>query len=61
MCSPLQELSEASEAGDVDAFSNAVAEFDNMTRLDPWKTALLVRIKRKITSRENDVEEEDLT
>ncbi len=56
----LQELAESLESGDIEAFTTAVADFDSMTRLDPWKTALLVRIKRKLTSRE-EVEEEDLT
>ena len=48
------------DSGDVEAFTTAVAEFDSLTRLDAWKTTLLVRVKRKISSRE-EVEEEDLT
>ena len=48
------------DAGDVDAFTTAVAEFDSLTRLDAWKTALLVRVKRKIGTRD-ELDEEDLT
>jgi hypothetical protein len=38
-----QALVDAMEAGDVDAFTTAVADFDSLTRLDAWKTTLLVR------------------
>ena len=54
----LKGLAEAMEAGDEDAFTAAVAEFDNMTRLEPWKTSLLLDAKRKIASIE--AQEEDL-
>lgn len=57
----LTTLADALETGDVEAFTTAVAEFDSLTRLDAWKTTLLVRVKRKITSREGLDEEEDLT
>ncbi|PSC74185.1 Alpha-soluble NSF attachment 2 [Micractinium conductrix] len=57
----LAALADALDEGDIEAFTNAVAEFDSLTRLDAWKTALLVRVKRKLTSRQEDVEEEDLT
>lgn len=53
-------LTDALDGGDVDAFTAAVADFDSLTRLDAWKTSLLVRVKRKIQSRD-DIEEEDLT
>ena len=55
-----QSLADALDSGDVEAFTTAVAEFDSLTRLDAWKTTLLVRVKRKISSRD-EVEEEDLT
>ena len=54
----LKGLAEAMEAGDEDAFTAAVAEFDSMTRLEPWKTSLLLDAKRKIASIE--AQEEDL-
>lgn len=44
----LKDLADACEEGDVDKFTNTVAEFDNMTRLDGWKTTLLLRVKKRI-------------
>lgn len=44
----MQDLADACEEGDVDKFTNTVAEFDNMTRLDGWKTTLLLRVKKRI-------------
>ncbi len=59
-CRSLQDLTDAVEAGDVEAFTTVVAEYDSLSRLDAWKTTMLVRVKRKIQSRA-EVEEEDLT
>lgn len=56
----LIELADSWELGDVDAFTTAVAEYDSLTRLDGWKTTMLLRIKRKLTAPEEG-EEEDLT
>jgi alpha-soluble NSF attachment protein len=56
----LDELAAASEEGDVDAFTTAVAEFDSLTRLDAWKTSMLLRAKRRLVAHE-EAEEEDLT
>jgi alpha-soluble NSF attachment protein len=39
-------LFEATEAGDIEAYTRAVGEFDQITRLDNWKTAILLKIKR---------------
>jgi alpha-soluble NSF attachment protein len=47
---------EAVESGDQDAYTGAVVEFDQVMRLDNWKTGILLKIKRSI---END--EEDFT
>lgn len=41
-------LLEALEQGEDEAFSTAVYEFDQVTRLDNWKTAILVKIKKGI-------------
>ena len=38
----VQGLADAADAGDVEAFTAAVADFDSLTRLDAWKTTLLV-------------------
>ncbi|KII93757.1 hypothetical protein PLICRDRAFT_101894 [Plicaturopsis crispa FD-325 SS-3] len=41
-------LIEAVEAGDQEAFTGAVVEFNQVTSLDNWKTSLLLKIKRSI-------------
>ncbi|KAF5313303.1 hypothetical protein D9619_003535 [Psilocybe cf. subviscida] len=41
-------LIEAVEAGDVEAFTGAVFEFDQVMKLDNWKTNILLTIKRSI-------------
>ena len=46
----LKDLANASEAGDQDAFANALGQFDDISRLDSWKTTLLLRAKKKITA-----------
>lgn len=44
----LSALAEAVEAGDMEAFTGAVVEFDSVTKLDNWKTAILLKIKRQL-------------
>ncbi|KAG5638664.1 vesicular-fusion protein S17 [Sphagnurus paluster] len=44
----LSALLEAVEAGDQEAFTGAVVEFDQVSKLDNWKTAMLLKIKRGI-------------
>lgn len=44
----VQVLIEAVEAGDPEAFTGAVVEFDQVTKLDNWKTNILLKIKRSI-------------
>lgn len=44
----VQDLGDAQEQGDMEKFTDAVAEFDSMTRLDTWKTTLLLRAKKRI-------------
>jgi alpha-soluble NSF attachment protein len=41
-------LVDAVEAGDSEAFTGAVVEFDQVTKLDNWKTNILLKIKRSI-------------
>lgn len=43
-------LIDAYEAGDQEAFTGAVVEFDQVTKLDNWKTSMLLKIKRSIDS-----------
>jgi alpha-soluble NSF attachment protein len=45
---PPQALLDAMEAGDVEAFTNVVVDFDKMTKLDSWKTTILLRMKKSI-------------
>ena len=33
------------EAGDSQKFADSLAEFDSMTRLDAWKTSLLLKVR----------------
>jgi Soluble NSF attachment protein, SNAP len=40
-----QELAGAMEAGDSQKFADSLAEFDSMTRLDAWKTSLLLKVR----------------
>ncbi|KAF7320392.1 Vesicular-fusion protein SEC17 [Mycena kentingensis (nom. inval.)] len=46
----LQVLIEAVEAGDGEMFTGAVVEFDQVTKLDNWKTAMLLKIKRSLVA-----------
>ncbi len=39
-------LLDALDEGDEEAFSTAVYEFDQVTKLDNWKTAMLLKIKK---------------
>ncbi|KAA1471538.1 TPR-like protein [Dentipellis sp. KUC8613] len=41
-------LVEAVEAGDPEMYTGAVVEFDQVTKLDNWKTAILLKIKKGI-------------
>ena len=56
----LAALADAAEQGDQDGFASALAEYDGMSRLDPWKTTLLLRAKKKIAKAVEE-EEDDLT
>lgn len=59
-CKLLRGLADAAEEGDQEAFTNVLAEYDSMSRLDPWKTKLLLRAKKKIVKAVEE-EEDDLT
>ncbi|KAL1919042.1 uncharacterized protein VTP21DRAFT_2423 [Calcarisporiella thermophila] len=48
-CQFLQSILEAYEAGDVEMFTQKVFEFDQLMKLDNWKTTVLLRIKRSIS------------
>ncbi|KAJ3225419.1 vesicular-fusion protein S17 [Chytriomyces hyalinus] len=55
-CKFILDIADAVEAGDVEAFTNLVVDFDRLSKLDPWKTTLLLRVKKSIGE-----EDEDLT
>jgi alpha-soluble NSF attachment protein len=55
----LSDLAAAMDEGDIAKFTDAIKEFDSMTRLDPWKTTLLLRAKNELKKKEDD--EDDLT
>ncbi|KAI8368306.1 soluble NSF attachment protein [Radiomyces spectabilis] len=44
----LQSILECVENGEVEIFTHKVYEFDQLTKLDNWKTTMLLRIKRTI-------------
>ncbi|KAM8853750.1 alpha-soluble NSF attachment protein-like isoform 2-T2 [Synchiropus picturatus] len=54
-CKLLKKLLEAGEEGDVDAFTNAVKQFESITRLEPWASSLLLRVKDTIRHQEIDL------
>ncbi|XP_053824534.1 alpha-soluble NSF attachment protein [Vidua chalybeata] len=54
-CKLIKKLLEAHEEQNVDAFTDAVKEFDAVSRLDQWLTSLLLRIKRSIPGEEQDL------
>lgn len=45
----VKKLLEKLETQDVDGFSEAVAEYDAVSRLDPWFTSILLKIKKQIS------------
>ncbi|GAA5889004.1 hypothetical protein JCM8208_007741 [Rhodotorula glutinis] len=44
----LEAVADAYDAGDAEEYTAHVAEYDRLTKLDAWKTALLLTIKRSI-------------
>jgi len=50
----LVDLSEAVEAGDQEVFADKLFQFDQMSKLDKWKTTILLRIKNGIEEKGED-------
>ncbi|KAK4506766.1 hypothetical protein PRZ48_000499 [Zasmidium cellare] len=50
----LVDLVEAVEEGDQEKFADKLFQFDQMSKLDKWKTTLLLRVKESIEGREED-------
>ena len=53
---PPQELTAALDEGDSQKFADSLAEYDSMSRLDGWKTSLLLRVKKRLESAELEPE-----
>ena len=50
----LVDLAEAVEQGDQEAFTDKLFQFDRMSKLDKWKTTLLLRVKNAIEEKGED-------
>ena len=50
-----RELIDAYENADVEGFTTAVVEFDQVTKLDSWKTNILLKIKRDTIESEDPI------
>lgn len=48
-CKFLQELVEAADRGDPEAFTDAIVEYDSISKLDQWKTSMLLVVKKAIS------------
>lgn len=55
----MEDLAAAVDEEDISKFIRVVKEFDSMTRLDPWRATLLVRVRDALKAKE--LEEDDLT
>ncbi|CDR37588.1 CYFA0S01e12794g1_1 [Cyberlindnera fabianii] len=51
----LQDVTEAVNDGDSEKLANSVFEFDQFSKLDKWKTTMLLKIKTSITEAEDDL------
>ncbi|KAJ1963499.1 vesicular-fusion protein S17 [Dimargaris xerosporica] len=54
-CKLLLSLAEAVEAGDAETFTHNVFEYDQLTKLDNWKTTLLLRVKKSLSEEEMEL------
>lgn len=50
----LVDLAEAVDEGDQEKFSDKLFQFDQMSKLDKWKTTLLLRVKETIEEKGED-------
>ncbi|CAN8068421.1 unnamed protein product [Agarophyton chilense] len=51
----LDSIVKAVDEGDVELFTNTVYEYDSMSKLDEWKTTILLKIKNNIKADEDDL------
>lgn len=50
----LVDLAEAVEQGDQEVFSDKLFQYDSLSKLDKWKTTLLLRVKNSIEEKGED-------
>ena len=50
----LTDLAEAVEQGDQEVFADKLFQFDQFSKLDKWKTTLLLRVKNSIEEKGED-------
>jgi alpha-soluble NSF attachment protein len=50
----LVDLSEAVEAGEQEQFTDKLFQYDQMSKLDKWKTTILLRVKEAIVAQGED-------
>ena len=51
----LSDVAKAVDEGDAESFTNVVYDYDSMSKLDDWKTAILLKIKNSIKDMEDDL------
>ncbi|XP_053908799.1 alpha-soluble NSF attachment protein isoform X1 [Cuculus canorus] len=54
-CKLVKKLLDAHEEQNIDAYTDAVKEFDAISRLDQWLTTMLLRIKKTIQGEDEDL------
>lgn len=52
-------LVESVDNNDPDQFSTLCMEYDRISKLDPWKTSMLVKVKRQISDDDEDNEDDE--
>ncbi|KAH0609936.1 uncharacterized protein H6S33_012482 [Morchella sextelata] len=52
-CQLLQSIIEAVDQGDDEAFSDTVFQYDQLSKLDKWKTTMLLRVKETIINEDD--------
>lgn len=50
----LVDLAEAVEQGDQEVFADKLFQYDNLSKLDKWKTTILLRVKNAIEEKGED-------
>lgn len=48
-CKLLDDLVQAVKDGNVEAFTDAIYNYDQISKLDPWKTSLLLKVKNNMS------------